>query len=368
MGDKKLKPQPLPTGGGSSSIIHEVFQGEIQVHIRRRRMMISVEEEMEEQSGTKSNNAASSSSEAAKSNENGNYQEPQIETFTQRVPALFVSLDLPPAPLYRDESGKNIIPQVSLYELLRKYNGEYVTEVVRGDFRERRQYLITRLPPYLLMNVKRFTNNAWFTEKNPTIVNLPAKNLEMSNYMHPKSLEYDQQNLRNPNVEVESQQPAGQGAQRAQPPRKNWLHIPPPEILPQLSVQQLKKFVTKARLDGENVARKAVEKNDLVKALRPICHKVWCTKFDLVANVSHDSPPEQSGTDAAAGAAAVVAGGARGKPRAGVVKQQLDPLARGHWRVHVYNDVSLSFFPWVFSSLLIFMLSFFTGIKPMVRD
>eukprot|EP01138_Halocafeteria_seosinensis_P010201 gb/GECG01010418.1/.p1 GENE.gb/GECG01010418.1/~~gb/GECG01010418.1/.p1 ORF type:complete len:661 (+),score=87.53 gb/GECG01010418.1/:1-1983(+) len=330
VGDKKIKPPPLPTGGGSSSIIHEVFQGEVEVFIRRRRMMISVEQEMEEQ---KTGTVKQSQQQAS---ENG---EPQIETFTERMPALFLSLDLPPAPLYRDENGRNIIPQISLYKLLEKYDGEYVTDVVRGDFRERRQYRITRLPPYLLMNVKRFTNNAWFTEKNPHIVNLPAKNLEMSNYMHPDALDYDKDNLRSRVIQSDSTVKAGQGAKKTQrPPRKNWQHVPPPEMLPHLTVQQLKQFVKAAYRDGESVARKCLEKDDLVRALRPVSHRIWCTKYDLVANVSHDSPPEQSGTDAAAGAAALVAGGARGKPRAGVVKQQLDPLARGSWRVHVYND------------------------------
>jgi U4/U6.U5 tri-snRNP-associated protein 2 len=43
----------------------------------------------------------------------------------------------------------------------------------------RRKYRITRLPQFLVLHVKRFLNNRYFTEKNPTIVNFPVKNLEL---------------------------------------------------------------------------------------------------------------------------------------------------------------------------------------------
>ena len=39
--------------------------------------------------------------------------------------------------------------------------------------------MLTRLPKYLIMHVKRFTKNNFFMEKNPTIVNFPVKNLEL---------------------------------------------------------------------------------------------------------------------------------------------------------------------------------------------
>ena len=44
----------------------------------------------------------------------------------------------------------------------------------------RRQYVITRLPQYLIVHIKRFSKNTQqFVEKNPTIVNFPVRNLEM---------------------------------------------------------------------------------------------------------------------------------------------------------------------------------------------
>ena len=42
----------------------------------------------------------------------------------KKMPFLYLSLDLPPAPLFQDELEKNIIPQVSIQTLLAKYDGE----------------------------------------------------------------------------------------------------------------------------------------------------------------------------------------------------------------------------------------------------
>lgn len=45
------------------------------------------------------------------------------EIKTRTIPFLFLSLDLPPPPLFQDELEKNIIPQVSIETLLSKYDG-----------------------------------------------------------------------------------------------------------------------------------------------------------------------------------------------------------------------------------------------------
>jgi hypothetical protein len=41
----------------------------------------------------------------------------------KQSPFLFLTLDLPPAPLYQDELEQNIIPQVPLITILNKYSG-----------------------------------------------------------------------------------------------------------------------------------------------------------------------------------------------------------------------------------------------------
>uniref|UniRef100_A0A0K0DGG1 ubiquitinyl hydrolase 1 n=1 Tax=Angiostrongylus cantonensis TaxID=6313 RepID=A0A0K0DGG1_ANGCA len=50
-------------------------------------------------------------------------QLPEYNESSKELPFLYLALDLPPAPLYRDEQMQNIIPQVPLTVLLQKFNG-----------------------------------------------------------------------------------------------------------------------------------------------------------------------------------------------------------------------------------------------------
>lgn len=63
-----------------------------------------------------------------------------------------------------------------IYDLLRKFDGQRVHSDVKLG---RRRFRMTKLPQFLVLHVKRFINNRYFTEKNPTIVNFPVKNLEL---------------------------------------------------------------------------------------------------------------------------------------------------------------------------------------------
>lgn len=99
------------------------------------------------------------------------------EAVVSQTPFLFLSLDLPPTPLFKDSEGGKLIPQVPLADVLKKFDGETYTDVVLKKIRKR--FRITQLPRYLILHIKRFTKNNWFKEKNPTIVHLPVKNLEM---------------------------------------------------------------------------------------------------------------------------------------------------------------------------------------------
>ena len=38
-----------------------------------------------------------------------------------------------------------------------------------------RDQMLTRLPPYLILCIKRFTKNTFFVEKSPAIINFPIK-------------------------------------------------------------------------------------------------------------------------------------------------------------------------------------------------
>jgi U4/U6.U5 tri-snRNP-associated protein 2 len=98
---------------------------------------------------------------------------------TSRIPFRFLSLELPPSPLFNDAKGSVAIPQIPVYALLTKYDGITVTESLRGQYRERKKFKIINLPRYLLFSIKRFSRNAFFMDKNPTIVSFPISNLEL---------------------------------------------------------------------------------------------------------------------------------------------------------------------------------------------
>ncbi|KAF7274773.1 hypothetical protein GWI33_012559 [Rhynchophorus ferrugineus] len=106
------------------------------------------------------------------------YQEVVTES-----PFLYLTCDLPPPPLFIDEFKENIIPQVNLYQLLAKFNGQ--TEKEYKTYKENfmKRFEISRLPPYLILYIKRFTKNTFFVEKNPTIVNFPVKNVDFGEFL-----------------------------------------------------------------------------------------------------------------------------------------------------------------------------------------
>ncbi|XXG81923.1 hypothetical protein AAC387_Pa09g2453 [Persea americana] len=149
------------------NIIHQCFQGELEV-VKEIHNRPAVEKKEDEQ-----NKGAA----AENGMEHGN-----VVMETSRMPFLMLGLDLPPPPLFKDVMEKNIIPQVPLFNILKKFDGESVTEVVRPCI-ARMRYRVTRLPQYLILHMRRFTKNNFFVEKNPTLVNFPVKNLELKDYI-----------------------------------------------------------------------------------------------------------------------------------------------------------------------------------------
>lgn len=100
---------------------------------------------------------------------------------------LLLTLDLPSAPLFQDELERNIIPQVPLTTILSKYDGKSAQE----HHAQRKRYrLLHPLPPYLMMHVKRFSQNKFVSERNPTIVTFDARGLDVSPYVEPNPAEW----------------------------------------------------------------------------------------------------------------------------------------------------------------------------------
>ncbi|KAL0951799.1 hypothetical protein HGRIS_008466 [Hohenbuehelia grisea] len=94
-------------------------------------------------------------------------------------PFLFLSVDLPPPPLFQDSVEKNIIPQVGIHSVLAKYDG-VTTQESAGQLR---RYKCQRLPQYIILHFKRFTKNVFVEEKNPTIVNFPLRGLDFREFV-----------------------------------------------------------------------------------------------------------------------------------------------------------------------------------------
>jgi U4/U6.U5 tri-snRNP-associated protein 2 len=109
----------------------------------------------------------------------------KMRALTQKkVPFMLLTLDVPPAPLFKDEYERNIIPQIPIYAILNKFDGKTETTVpLANGMLEKKTYRITKLPQYLIFHIKRFSTNNFFKEKNPTIVNFPVHGLDLSEYV-----------------------------------------------------------------------------------------------------------------------------------------------------------------------------------------
>ncbi|KAL3310175.1 U4/U6.U5 tri-snRNP-associated protein 2 [Cichlidogyrus casuarinus] len=105
---------------------------------------------------------------------------------TEETKFLYLTCDLPPAPLYLDELKENIIPQVPLLNLLVKFNGISEKEYKTHNDSSLKRFEIMRLPPYLCLYMKRIVKNIFTLEKNPTIVNFPIKAVDFGEYLLPK--------------------------------------------------------------------------------------------------------------------------------------------------------------------------------------
>ncbi|SBT82334.1 U4/U6.U5 tri-snRNP-associated protein 2, putative [Plasmodium ovale] len=100
----------------------------------------------------------------------------------QKIPFRTLSLKLPNPPIFKSTTESNIIPQVSIFELLTKYDGE--TETYLRNKSVPSTLTIAKLPKYLIFSINRFSKNNFFIEKNGTIVNFVIRNLDMKDYVH----------------------------------------------------------------------------------------------------------------------------------------------------------------------------------------
>ena len=154
------------TRKAGSSIIHKTLQGGVRITTARKASASAA---------NGSEGAGGGDGEDGEGGGAGGTEEDVTES-----PFLYLTVDVPAAPLFKDALERNIIPQVPLAACLTKFDGATEQEMMNGDTR---RYTLTKLPPFLIVHIKRFSQNTQqFLEKNPTIVNFPVKNLEMGNY------------------------------------------------------------------------------------------------------------------------------------------------------------------------------------------
>lgn len=156
------------------SVISNCFQGKLKVVTLHDRHTHAVSEASAQNAGQSSEQTSANGS--SKDRRLEVQREGEIESEPKEMPFWMLGLDLPPAPLFHDTVEKNIIPQVPLLEILRKFDGTRVYEQVRAG---RNKFKVSHLPPYLVLHFKRFVKNNFFVEKNPTIVTFPVRNLEL---------------------------------------------------------------------------------------------------------------------------------------------------------------------------------------------
>ncbi|CAN0023950.1 unnamed protein product [Ectocarpus sp. 12 AP-2014] len=268
------------TRKAGSSVVFQTFQGLVEVETLTKKKATILDDD-DEEGGGRAGNAPGKAGAAAAEDELVGFDEADWDKKKAEVPFLHLTLDIPATPLFKDSQGGNIIPQIPLFKVLDKYNGENWTDVVKGGVLTRKRYVLRRLPRYLIFHLARFTKNNFYVEKNPTIVNFPVKNLELKDWL------------------------------RAEDPG-----LPKEEDLAGMSIKQLKAHLNKYSISS----KECVERRDLEEKVRDTLIKtvpeLLATKYNLLANVCHDSPPGQ------------------GK------EGQTDPLSAGCYRAHVQNKAT----------------------------
>ncbi|KAK9147240.1 hypothetical protein Scep_005997 [Stephania cephalantha] len=151
----------------NSSIIYKCFQGELEV-VKEIHSKPSIEKR---ENGDEQNSSAIT---------DGGSEHGSVVKETSKMPFLMLGLDLPPPPLFKDVMEKNIIPQVPLFNILKKFDGESVTEVVRPRIARMRFSDSHPSDGYITEpdNDNRLVEVQWLGP-----MNFPVKNLELKDYI-----------------------------------------------------------------------------------------------------------------------------------------------------------------------------------------
>ncbi|CAO1633644.1 unnamed protein product [Parajaminaea phylloscopi] len=176
----------LDLNGGSRkrpSIISACFQGE--VRIESQKVYVRTGLEMDEDDAADRRDDSDGRKAGGQEDAEGHAKFNQsMDVEVARSPFFLLAVELPAPPVFQDVVEKNIIPQVSIASILAKYDGVSFQEA-RSMIR---RYKITKLPPFVILHVRRFTRNNFVEERNPTIVHFPIKDLQLKDYVDDPAL------------------------------------------------------------------------------------------------------------------------------------------------------------------------------------
>lgn len=176
------------SGGGGESIISRCFQGVVQVESQA--LARAEEADVASPAGVVSEaeaimkNGRYTADERGQVDEEGRIRFDTTTTIEKRdTPFFLLAMDLPtPPPVVGeadDETNSRLIPQVTIGQVLSKYDGGSLHE----SSGKLSRYRLRRLPPYLIIHFRRFTKNSLGQEeRNPTLVNFPIKGLDVTKH------------------------------------------------------------------------------------------------------------------------------------------------------------------------------------------
>lgn len=102
---------------------------------------------------------------------------------------LLLPLELPPKPLFVEDPDDDAIPNITIEDVLQKYDGLHAQEKAKMRIRYR---LMHPLPPFIVFTVKRFAKGKFAEEYNPTLVTWDESNsLDMNPYAIPDPTKHD---------------------------------------------------------------------------------------------------------------------------------------------------------------------------------
>lgn len=131
---------------GSNSVVSRTFQGEVNVFTAK---------------------VASDTNEVTK-------DDALVDEIAVCQKFWILTLTVPPNPLFKGDlgsSGVNDIPQVSIYQLLKKYDGKTTTQTSTTEIK---RFQLKSLPPFLIIHIDRELESPG-ARGNPTVVKFPTE-------------------------------------------------------------------------------------------------------------------------------------------------------------------------------------------------